>query len=336
MKKVFVIGPSYFNFNYSIGKAFEELSFTVKIVEYDEPIHPFNWKNKVLNKLLFNPEYLKQASIKSFNQSVLKDFSLFNPDLVFIYNGDILQPETILYFKETSKVVLWELDGVYRHPRSEALAPLVDAFFCFEQNDVTYLKKKGIQSYFLPQACETEIYHPLPQTKDIDLLFVGTLYAYPTRIKLLKKIVDSFPQYNIQVYGLYKPWYKNPFKWLFREKRSIFKNKNISPEEVNKLYNRSRICMNVHHEQSKSGANPKVFEIPGSGAFQLVDWNPYIESLFPNGEVAMYHSEKELLEMVDYYLKTDTTQQALQANRIVYSEHRFINRISEVLSIINL
>jgi len=335
MDKILIIGPSFFCYNHSIGCAFEELEYVVRIMEYDEPIHPFSLKNKILNKCLPRNKGLKKKCRSAFNKSVVNIFTEFNPSLVFVYNGDILDTETILIFKKTSKVAIWALDGIKRHPQSEALAPFADAYFCFEESDVEYLKSKGIHSYFLPQACDTNIYHPINIKKDIDILFVGTLYAYPNRIRILRRVVATFSRYNIQIYGVYKPWYKNPFKWLFREHRRIYKNCSVPPEEVNLLYNRARICINMHHAQSKNGANPKVFEISGSGAFQLVDWNPYIESVFSNSEVAMYHSEDELMEMIEYYLHQDNTESAEKAYRLIMEKHTFVNRISNVLKILD-
>lgn len=333
MKKVLIIGPSFFYYNQSIAFAFKQLGFDYKIVEYDEPLHPFNLKNKILNKFITNKQKLQEKSRRLFNSFLLDNFSAFKPDLVFIYNGDIIEPDTILEFRKTSKVVVWALDGVYRHPRSVALAPLVDAYFCFEQDDVTYLAQKGIQAYFLPQACDTSIYHPLSLEKDIDILFVGALYGYPNRIRLLKKVVQTFPEAKIKIYGVYKPWYKTPLKWLFREKRNVFMNKNITPAEVNLLYNRSKVCINIHHEQSKNGANPKVFEISGSRALQLVDYNPYIASVFKNGEIGMYHSEQELLDLIKSHLSSGVYD-ACNAYDLVVLSHTFKNRIMTALSIL--
>lgn len=334
MKKVLIIGPSFFYYNHSIGNAFEKLGFDTKIVEYDEPVHPFNLKNKILNKVLMDKAPLQKKSRETFNAFIIKEFALYSPELVFIYNGDILEPETIQLFRKSSKVAIWALDGVYRHPRSVALAPLADAYFCFEQDDVTYLTHKGIQAYFLPQACDTSIYYPQSLEKDIDILFVGALYGYPTRIRLLKKVVETFPEAKIKIYGVYKPWYKNPLKWLFREKRNVFMNKNITPAEVNLLYNRSKVCINIHHEQSKNGANPKVFEISGARAFQLVDYNPYIASIFANGEVGFYHSDAQLLSLIEQHLSSNDIEIVQQAYDIIVSKHTFENRVSTVLSIL--
>lgn len=334
--RVLIIGPSFFYYNQSIARAFKELGYETNIVQFDEPIHPFNLKNALVHKFAPNKEKIKSNCDIKFNAFICKVFESYSPDLVFIYNGDILFPETISFFKKTSKVAIWLLDGLYRHPKSERLAPLVDAYFCFEQEDTNKLKRqKSINAQFLPQACDTSIYHPLKGIKkDIDILFVGTLYGYPKRIELLKRVVEECPEYNIQIYGRYKPFSKNPVQWLTREHRHIYKNKNISPKEINLLYNKSKICLNIHHEQSKSGANPKVFEISGSNAFQLADWNPYIEHIFPNHEVGLFHSEEEMIKLIRYYLEIDTTPLTEEAYNIIREHHTFKNRIYEALQFI--
>lgn len=334
MKNVLIIGPSFFYFNQSIADAFEELGFKTEVVSFDEPVHPFHWRNALMHKFSPRKEKLKEKSRKLFNVSIRNTFDRVRPDLVFIYNGDILEPDTINYFKESAKVAIWMLDGLSRHPRSEALAPLVDAYFCFEQEDVASLQQKGIKAYFLPQACDTRIYHPLDLPKDIDILFVGALYGYPKRIEYLKEAVDHFPDKKIEIYGVYKPIYKNPWKWLFREKRAIYKNKNVSPSEVNRLYNRAKICLNIHHEQSANGANPKVFEIAGAGAFQLVDWNPYIESLFPEDMVATFQTKEELLLNIEKYLQEEKEIQLRQNYDDAIRNNTFEKRIEEALRII--
>lgn len=334
MNKALIIGPSFFYFNQSIANAFEALGFQTEVVTYDEPVHPFHLKNKILHKFSPHKEQLKEKSRSLFNASVREAFDRFTPDLVFIYNGDILEPDTIRYFKTKSKVAIWMLDGLSRHPRSEALAPLVDAYFCFEPDDVATLRQKGIDAHFLPQACDASIYHPLNLEKDIDILFVGALYGYPKRIEYLKAVVDHFSDKKIEIYGVYKPIYKNPIKWLLREKRGIYKNRNITPEKVNELYNRAKICINIHHEQSTNGANPKVFEITGAGAFQLVDWNPYIESLFPQGIFAIFRTKEEMISKIETYFEEKRELECHQDFEKTIKHHTFAERIKEALRIL--
>lgn len=337
-RKVLILGPSFFGYNQSICRAFTQLDYQAEVLEYDEPIHPFNLKNKILHKVFSSCKYLQEESCIAFNEIAIAKFEDFEPGLVFIYNGDILKKETIRHFKaRNAKVAIWMLDGLNLHPNSIAIAAETDAYFCFEKSDVAKLKAMGVNAHFLSQAYDPEVYYPISSPKDIDILFVGTLYNYPKRILLLKRLAESLGnKYKIKIYGRYKPIFKEPLKWLFREKRNIFMNNNIPPEKVNRLYNRAKICINIHHEQTKEGANPKVFEISGAGAFQLVDYNTYIASIYPGGEVLMYHSEEDFINKIQSVIDTDTTILAEKAHKTVLYHHTFKHRLQEVLYTLEL
>ena len=93
--------------------------------------------------------------------------------------------------------------------------------------------------------------------------------------------------------------------------------------------------LNIHHEQQRNGANPKVYEIAASGAYQICDANPYIEQLFPNGEVGLYHNEQELYALIDYALTHDMSAQAQAAHDIIVQHHTFTQRIQKMLALLN-
>lgn len=337
--KVLIIGPSFFGYNHSIRRAFDALGYQTKVKEYDEPIHPFSWKNKILRKFFPRSKWLRNKSRRLFNSSIIEEFTTYCPNLVFIYNGDILEKETIRLFKQNSKVAIWMLDGAFLHPDSVAIASEVDVYFCFEKSDVNKLTALGVNAYFLPQGYDPEVYYPvrLPGDKDIDVLFVGAVYGYTERIRLLKLLIKELGnKYKIRIYGRYKPFDKNPLKWLFREKRDVFINKNISPEEVNRLYNKAKVCINIHHAQSIEGANPKVFEICGAGAFQVVDYNNFIAGVYANHEVGLYRSDKEFISVIEAALNTDISSRAHSAYQKVLAEHTFECRIREALNVLSL
>ena len=335
--KVLIVSSPFFDYQLSVAHAFEELGYEVEVETYDEPIHPFKGLLKWRHKFSHNKEALRQKSRIKYNAYICERFQAFSPDLVFIYNGNILFDETLDFFRKSSKVLLWMYDSVLRKDRTMCLTHIdhVDAFFCFERKDVDYYQSIGKTAYFLPLACDTHVYFPIEKNeKDIDILFVGTIYLSPKRIRLLRAVVNRFPDKKILIYGHYKPYYKNPIKWLFREKRSIFKNINISPEKVNELFSRSRIALNIHNEQTLDGANQRVFEACGAGAYQICDSNPYIKSLFPHGEVGLYNNEEELMALIENGLTTDKKNQAQKACQIILSNHTFEKRVEQMLDIL--
>lgn len=331
-QRVLIIGPRYYNYLSACEYAFKELRWDAYVESYDNPIHPYTtlmkWRYKLGNKAV-----LQRKSREAYKEYIERRFEEIQPDVVFIMNGDFLEADTLDRFRQKAKVLLWLFDNREKIPSSIAHIDHVDCLFCFEQEDVDWYLAQGKQAYFLPQACDTSIYHPLVCPKDIDILFVGVLYYSPRRQQIIRHLIERFPQLRIVVYGTYKPWFKNPIKWLFREHRHIYMNRNISAEEVNVCYNHSRIVLNIHQEQQQNGANPRTFEICGSGAYQLCDANPYIESLFPNGEVGIYHTEEELFRLVEEVLATDPKEAAYEAYRFVLENHSFIIRIRKALTI---
>ncbi|MDL2297068.1 glycosyltransferase [Bacteroidales bacterium OttesenSCG-928-B11] len=337
MPKILIIGPNFHNFNISIARAFEQLGWEALIEGYDTPIHPFRGFVKWRHKFSQNKAKFKEQQKNKYKLFIEQRFIEYDPDFVFILNGDILFSETLDFFRGKCKVALWLFDNVMNISPSINHVDHVDSCFCYEQENVIFYEKSGRKTYFLPQAYDPSIYYPKEkQEKDIDILFVGNLYISQKRIQYIRKVVQAFTNKKMVVIGEYKPWYKNPLKWLLREHRDIYTNRNIHYLQVNDYYNRARVVLNIHHEQQKDGANPKVFEISGAGAYQICDANPYIESLFPNGEVGLYRDEKELIALIDNALKNDQSENANKAHEIVIQNHTFLHRVKEMLKIMNI
>ena len=335
-KQVLVIGPNFYNFSSAVQHAFEQCGYSVKVDNYDTPIHPYTSIMKWRYKLSTNKAKLKQKSRLEYSYHIEKIFDSYKPDIVFILNGDILTSKTLDYFREKAKVVFWFFDSITRYPEIVSHVNHADYTFCYEKTDVDYYAKKGIKTYFLPQACDINIYKPLNyKEKDIDILFIGDLYNSKKRQSYIQAVVAHFKDKKIKVFGIYKPWYKSLIKWLFREKRTIYANHTIPSSLVNEYYNRSKVVLNIHHEQQKNGANPKVYEISGASAYQICDENPYLKKIYPNGEIAFYNSEQELIEQINIALEKDKWKEENKASDIVYKNHSYEQRVKYVLEIIN-
>lgn len=339
MGKVLIISAPFFDYQISVANAFTALGYDVRIETYDEPIHPFKGLLRWRHKFSLNRNALQEKSRLKYKRYIENVFDTYEPDIVFTYNGTILKDSTLDYFRERgAKVVVWMYDSVQRQDRSmcESHIDHVDLFCCFEEKDVEYFSQKNKVAYFLPLACDTEVYFPLDNNrKDIDILFVGTIYTSPKRVYLLEKLAQCYPEKKLLFYGEYKPYFKNPLTWFTRKYRKEFLNYNIPPSEVNKLFSRTKIALNIHHKQTFHGANQRLFEACSANAYQICDANPYIEHLFPNGEIGIYHNEDELFKLIDYALTHDMSEYAEKAHRIVINEHTFLCRVKQILELLN-
>lgn len=333
MPRALIIGPSFFHFTSAAAFAFRQAGYEVGVSLYDTPVDPYGLGNKLGYKLAADKEAYRRLNRAARQQSFLDSFNGFAPDIVFIMNGEILLPETLDYLRSNARVALWCFDSVMHVPAIKGHIDHVDRFYCYDRGDIEYYAKQGKTASFLPQAADTSVYHPLDDVqKDIDILFVGDIYHSPRRQQYISGVIEAFPDKKIKAVGIYKPWYKNPLKTLLRERRDIYTNRNVAPEAVNRLYNRARVVLNIHNEQQTDGANPKVFEICASGAYQICDANPYIRSLFPDGEVGLYDSGEQLHALIREALEGDMSARAAAARQKVLESHTFGTRIATVIN----
>lgn len=336
LPKVLIIAPAFYHFGWGVTKAFRDAGYETCVHTYDTPVDPYDSRHKITYKLCCDKEDYRRRNREERQQELIKVFDEAAPGLVFIMNGEILLPATLDYFRNKAKVALWCFDTVKHIPAIEGHIDHVDRFYCYDKGDIDYYAAQGKQAFFLPQAADTSVYHPLEGVqKDIDILFVGDVYHSAKRQKYLAGVIQAFPDKIIKVVGIYKPWYKNPVKALLRERRDIYTNHDAEPCTVNELYNRARVVLNIHNEQQKDGANPKVFEICAAGAYQVCDANPYIRQLFPDGEIGLYETPEQMISCLGKALNGDMAQDAAAARKKVLAGHTFDARIAQVIQDIN-
>ena len=251
MKKILIIGPNFFGYNESIRDAFEHKGFNVKVFNHYDGYKGF--KNKILCSKLskIGISKFKKDYDEKLNKSILKIYDVFKPDIVIVIKGFQLLTTNIRKMNKSINI-LWMMDSIYRYSNVLSNINIYDYKFMFENSDVIKLSKQGINSYFLPLAADKNKYYPIDDVKkDIDLLFVGSLYKH--RIEMFKKLIEDFPELNICIYGKYTD-IKNPLSYITYRNKKIkksFKNCYVNSEKVNELYSRSKICINLHHKQSK-------------------------------------------------------------------------------------
>jgi spore maturation protein CgeB len=334
MGKVLIIGPEFFDYNISVANAFEHFGFETSTIGYSAGTVT-SIRQRIKYHLSGNKKSFFDNINSKVNAEVLKEYKRFKPDIVFIIHGGVLFPETMNLLKSCKKA-LWMMDSLARGGSVSPFIKSLDYIFSFEKIDVDFLWNEAkINSWFLPLAVDPTFYHPVEIKQDIDILFVGALYE--NRVITLNRVVEEFKERNIKIYGSYYSPLRRPFHHLFRVNKNIFLNKNVSPFHVNQLYNRSKICLNIHHSQSKFGVNPRFFEISGSKGFQLVDKKGYIDQNFTTDEIMTYSSEAELMEKIHYAFNNPvlTKQMASRAYEKVTTQHTFTHRIKYVLDVIN-
>ena len=334
MKKVLIVGPEFFDYNLSIKSAFENLGWTTKVMGYHGG-EVASTIERIDYHLTRDKSVFFEKKRAQFNARLLTIYKEFNPDIVFVIQASEVYKETIEQMTKSRKV-LWMMDSIFRIPMAFAMRNEFDHIFLFEKTDVGRLwEEEKIRSWFLPLALDEKVYFPTVKTNEIDILFVGALYQ--KRIELLEKVCKEFAGRSIKIYGNYYSPFRRPAYHFSRKNKQSFLNKNIAPSEVNRLYNRSRICLNIHHEQSRYGVNQRFFEISGSRSFQVVDNNPFITENFSPTEVMTYVSTDDMLKKIEYVLSGNVNEQEMTENAYqkILAGHTFTQRIKQVLATID-
>lgn len=334
VEKILIIGPEFFGYNESVEKSYKELGYETKIFNYYDGYE--GKKNEIIckefSKIGFT--YFKDKYDEKLNREILQVYYEYNPEVVLFIKGNQIHKNTLLKMKD-SKKILWMMDSIYTVPESVENVELYDYRFMFEATDVEKLREKGIESYFLPLAVDPHNYYEIHNVeKDIDLLFIGQLYD--NRKELFEKLIKDFKNLNIVIYGKYTKLRK-PYtfiKYYTKNRSKYFTNKFISVDKVNGLYARSKICLNLHHKQSKQGCNPRFFEITSSGAFQIVDDIPYIKENY--GDVSVTFSNyEELKKQIDLYLKDEykRIESINKSKAKILEGNLFIDRVRDIINI---
>ena len=335
-RRVLVIGPEFYGYNQSVARGFEQLGWTAQTINFYAK-YPPGLKNGLSCGLLgrLGIDHFTKMYDGVVNARIIRAYDDFKPDLVFVILGNKLTRPTLEHLS-SAKLVLWMMGTILRFDETKNNIDSYDHVFCFDKTDVDILADEGIQSHFLPLAVDESVYFPVDTPeRDIDILFVGELYK--ERLEILEKIIEDFPGLKTVIFGRYLHWkipdsYRRAGKYLTKRLHRYFLNRNIAPKDVNILYSRAKICLNIHHAQSRYGCNQRFFEIQGAKSFEVVDSNPYVEENF-KGRVAIYKDYSELKDVLKEYLSDEEKRrQTAESSYVdVVKNHRFVNRIARVL-----
>ena len=308
-------------------RVFKQLGHEVKVFEYAK-----------IERGKYPVPLLYQAIVQNSNNEFKRTVITFRPDVILVEKGETIFPSTITWIKKNFRIpcILRAPDDPQLFDRfSRYIAPVYDYVFTSSVDVIPKYKELGVQKVsYLPFTFNPSLHKIVklsPEEKKkygIDICFVGKFY--PEREKILKYLLD----HNLKIYG--KNWHFSDMevckKWT---------GKQIFGPELVKLYNASKIVLNIHDNQMKYGgmkANLRVFEVTGCGAFLLTDKPKGIEDLFrPDIEIVCYQSKKELLELVDYYLENPKERKkiAKAGQKRAYKDHTPMQRCKKILSVIN-
>ncbi len=274
-------------------------------------------KSKYLFRILskFDKYYLHGSW--RINRQLLEEVKKGDYDLVFIAKGSTISYKLIPKLNNYTKTWYYYMDPLSNALKDKADKYAKNAFWSSAtfSSVNAFFKRKGANSYFIPQGCNTNIFKPskLKTTKDIDIIFVGTVS--PKReifVNFLKK-----KGFNIICYGV---GWKFPPIYL----------KNL----VDK-YRRSKIILNF--TRGKIGFSIRVLQAMGTSSFLLSEYCQDLEKFFTKGVyLEWFKTPEELLGLIRIYLSNELLREAIAYQGYEYILKRFSwdNMINKIIQII--
>ncbi len=200
------------------------------------------------------------------------------------------------------------------------------------------LDRLGANHAFLPMAAHPPCHRPLELDEEDRWRYgapVGFMGAgYPNRFRFFTELVRAGLDFRIWGTG----WPKEGSL----AQRVALGGRRLESREVTKVYNACSVVLNLHASpdpgQPVGGSdfvNPRTFEVPACGGFQLVDRVEGLERFFRLGrELAVFGSRRELVELVHHYLEHPELRLSLAAagRRRVLAQHTYYHRMESLLS----
>lgn len=304
------------------------------VITWDDPMPPgdkiaeiFREKGCYVKEIKYRPSIKEFRKIKD---SISNEISQMNPDMVFIMKGAGISPEHLYEFKALghARYFLWVVDDpilrwkkewppVFKEPTVSSY-PLYDHIFVYDSFYANQLKMMGLDNVSYLPCCYDNRYFPMNTDLKYEIVFYGT--HFPKREKILLELDD----HNLTIAGI--GWQDSPLA-----------EKCISVDawyDANRIYNQSKILLNIHHPQSVNGANLRCFEAMASGRMLITESLKDLRDMFIEDEgIVFYYDVEDLRKKIAYYLKHDEEREriALNGYKAVKKAHSLSHRVDSIL-----
>jgi spore maturation protein CgeB len=341
--RLFVVGPQWVGeWTEGVGRAATALGHTVALFYYrnDNSNYLKDTAKRRLHPTLQKPLRLVAKRLKSLqdvlmNRRLIVAVHAFQPDVIVILKGETISRESLLTLRARNiSLASWWVDDPFTpsSPMPLRYFELFDMVYMFDKECIAKLEAQGIRHViYLPCACDQITFYPQSlNPSDYPNLncTIGFIAMYhPVRAALLSHMKGL----DIGLWG--GGW--EAAHELHKLPHGSWRGQYISAVNAAKVYNLARICLNVHHPQTRfGGLNTRTFEILAAGGFELVDSVPGLEENFDVGsEIVAYSSPVNFRELTEYYLSHPAERTAIieRGRARVLRDHTYEKRLDVIL-----
>jgi spore maturation protein CgeB len=340
--RVLSVGPLWRGSN--AGGLFRALSRAGCLVEILDEFYYLSLKStdkftKIAERLL------RPRQEQEFNKAIKSTVDVFKPDVLLVYKGVFVQPETLSYARQKGcRLALFYPDvSMTAHgvniPRC---IPMYDVVFTTKTFGITDMQAKyGVKNaHFIPHGFDPDIHRPLPigdEERKIfgcDASFIGTWSA--KKEALLSALKNAMPGLQLKIWG--DQWWRATTETI----KSSIQGRPVVGDLYALAIQCSAVNLGILSEQvvgSSSGdlITSRTFHIPAASGFMLHERNIESVQYFAEGkEAAFFDGAEELIAQTRKYLDSpeerDRVRSAGHARAI--KDHSLDNRAQQILGVL--
>ena len=274
------------------------------------------------------------------NKKILESVSDFGPDLVLIFKGFYVRPDTILKIKKDHNCLIFCFNGDSPFNPSwgssnkniSSSIPIYDHYFTFGHQLLEPIKKAGGRGVeVLAFGFDPAVHRPLELLAEErkvyanDLTFIGSWDR--EREYWLKNLID----FDLGIWG--SGYWRSRCK--DRQLRKKWKGKETFSHDQTVVLNAAKISLNILRIQNKNSHNMRTFEVPACGTFVLSESSPEIEEFFKKDEeIVFFSTPQELKDKALYYLKHQKERERIAGagyKRCISSGYSYADRAKVIL-----
>ncbi|MCI2425057.1 glycosyltransferase [Candidatus Acetothermia bacterium] len=288
----------------------------------------------------------KDRYFRLINTRFLNHVTEFRPDFLLVVCGVQLFHETLIQLKKRLSIpmVNWVIDDPARAQDPGFLGTylLYNVLFSCGPEWLDFAKLWSCRIEYLPLATDSDVYRPLEDEQkgkimstssyDTDIVFVGTFSPRDPSSMFRASVLGALANhgYNIKIYGRGVTHYTKLVPGL---RTCSVSEGHLPAEEINKIYNRAKIVLNIYNIFNQHVVALRVFEVASAGSFQLTAYQRALDQLFPSGMIETYRNLVELLDKIDFYLRNpdERRRKAEAAATFSREHHSYIRRVDQIL-----
>jgi spore maturation protein CgeB len=280
--------------------------------------------------------------IWDINKKFLKKVFETKPDLIFIYRGTHILPNSLQTVKKKMQTLIFTYNNddafsskwpkyVWRHFLKGL--KYCDWIFAYRKKNIEDYKKLGFNnvSLLMPYYIK-EFNYPiekLPYTKyKSDVIFIGH-YEDDGRDEYIKLLIEH--NINCKLYGTY--WERSRYYKLFKEKFGEIKP--LYGKDYNIALNSAKIALAFLSKINNDTYTRRCFEIPATKTFMFCEYTKDVDELFKEGiEAEYFRNKEEFIKKIKFYLEHENLRERIAENGYKkVTGHEVTARAKEVISV---